>query len=115
EANDVGARGIRAIFQRKGRLRAADLNLLAHETADELGNPCGIALTRGNQEGVRRFLKTLAIGVETLVVEISKQDVGIRGRIVECGQGSRLVIVDIVSRGPRERSRWRGHQAVPLA
>src|SRR5215471_7598309 len=82
EPDDVGARRIRTVFQRKGRLRAADLNMLAHEPGDKLANAPWIALIRWNQEGVRRFFETLTIGVETLVVEISKQDVRIRGGIV---------------------------------
>ena len=102
EPDDVSASGIRAIFQGKGRLRAAHLNVLAHEPADKLGNARGIALIRGNQEGVRRFLETLAIGVKTLVVEISQQRVGIRSGIVERSKGSRFVVIDVVARRPGE-------------
>ena len=97
KTDHVGARRIRTISQSKRRLREADFNVLTHEASNKLSNAQAIALIRGNQKGVRRFIETLAIRVQTLVVEISQQRVGICGGIVQRSQRSRFVVIDVVA------------------
>ena len=112
--DDVGTGRVGVVAERQRPVRAPDLDALDAQQVDEGRHPRHVALTARNDEAVRRVALAVQHRVSRLAVVVPEDDLGVRGRELQRGEGGGLAVVGVVAHRPFDLlvgGRW----PVPLA